>query len=161
MQTTRGKGRRTGSSVFPDHPGLAGSPGAIDPTRFPGLSCVVGLRALVALVALVALIGASGCGEAESPAARFARDPEALKRGKSLFVGTCGAYCHGLQPGNRDAPYLFDCEWKHGGSDEEIFRTIRGGVPDTRMQAFADRMPEGDEDLWKIVAFLKANAHCS
>jgi mono/diheme cytochrome c family protein len=96
-----------------------------------------------------------------SPAARYANDATALKRGKSLFVGTCGAYCHGLQPGNRDAPYLFDCEWKHGGSDEEIFRTIRGGVPNTRMQGFADRMPQGDDDLWKIVAFLKTKASCS
>ncbi len=120
-----------------------------------------GLLALVALVAPVALFGASGCGESESPAARFAGDPEALKRGRSLFVGTCGAYCHGLQPGNRDAPYLFDCEWKHGGRDDEIFRTIRAGVPNTRMQAFADRMPEGDDDLWKIVAFIRSKADCS
>ena len=111
------------------------------------------------------LLGGVACSPAESPAespaARYAKDPAALKRGKSLFVGTCGAYCHGLQPGNRDAPYLFDCEWKHGGSDEQIFRTIRGGVPNTRMQGFADRMPEGDEDLWKIVAFLKTKAGCT
>lgn len=100
------------------------------------------------------------CGGSESPADRFARDPEALKRGRSLFVGTCGAYCHGLQPGNRDAPYLFDCDWKHGGSDEAIFATIRAGVPNTRMQGFADRMPEGDDDLWRIVAFIRSKSDC-
>ena len=118
------------------------------------------LTSFAGLLAGLLAVGVA-CSPAESPAARYAKNPAALKRGKSLFVGTCGAYCHGLQPGNRDAPYLFDCEWKHGGSDEEIFRTIRGGVPNTRMQSFADRMPEGDEDLWKIVAFLKTKAGCS
>lgn len=118
-------------------------------------------RAVGGLALGVLLLGATACSEPESPAARYAKDPEALKRGKSLFVGTCAAYCHGLQPGNRDAPYLFDCAWKHGGRDEEIFRTIRVGVPETRMQAFTDRMPEGDEDLWKIVAFIRSKADCS
>lgn len=155
MRTPRGAGSAT------DRPGLAGragSPGSSGPTGRRGFSRLIGL---VGLLGLVARFGASGCGEPESPAARFAADPEALKRGKSLFVGTCGAYCHGLQPGHRDAPYLFDCEWKHGGSDEAIFRTIRAGVPNTRMQAFADRMPEGDDDLWKIVAFIRSRSECS
>jgi mono/diheme cytochrome c family protein len=117
-------------------------------------------RSLARALVLAALAASTACSPPESPAARYREDPAALKRGKSLFVGTCGAYCHGLQPGTRDAPYLFDCEWKHGGSDEAIFRTIHDGVLNTRMQAFADRMPEGDEDLWRIVAFLKAGTKC-
>ncbi len=127
-----------------------------DPLRlFPAIATASPIPLLTALVFGVA------CSGAESPAARYAADPDALKRGKSLFVGTCGAYCHGMRPGNRDAPYLFDCEWKHGGRDEEIFRTIREGVPKTRMQGFADRLPEGDEDIWRIVAYLKSRAECA
>lgn len=114
-----------------------------------------------ALRAALALSFALACSSGESPAARHASDPESLKRGKSLFVGTCAAYCHGLQPGNRDAPYLFDCEWKHGGRDEEIFRTIREGVAKTRMQGFADRLPQGDDDIWRIVAFLESRSDCA
>jgi mono/diheme cytochrome c family protein len=112
-------------------------------------------------IGLLAGLGAAlGCSAPESPAARHAKDPESLKRGKGLFVGTCGAYCHGLQPGNRDAPYLFDCEWKHGSSDQEIFDVIRAGVPQTRMQGFTNRLPEGDEDIWRLVAFLKSKSSC-
>lgn len=124
---------------------------------------VVRVRALRRFMAIAVAIGsgmALGCPAPESPAARHAKDPESLKRGKGLFVGTCGAYCHGLQPGNRDAPYLFDCEWKHGGSDREIFDVIRAGVPQTRMQGFAGRLPEGDEDIWRLVAFLKSRSSC-
>lgn len=115
----------------------------------------------VSILCSILVAALLGCGGSESPAARYAREPEALKRGRSLFVGTCGAYCHGLQPGHRDAPYLFDCEWKHGGRDEEIFATIRSGVPDTRMQGFANRLPEGDEDIWRIVAFIRSKTDCS
>ncbi|MEZ4331322.1 MAG: c-type cytochrome [Myxococcota bacterium] len=120
-----------------------------------------GPRTAIGLLLSASLgLALSGCGASESPAARFARDPDSLKRGRSLFVGTCAAYCHGLQPGVRDAPYLFDCDWKHGGSDEEIFATIRAGVPETRMQGFADRMPEGDDDVWRIVAFIRSKSEC-
>jgi cytochrome c oxidase cbb3-type subunit 3 len=84
----------------------------------------------------------------------YLKDPAALKRGKGLFVGSCGAYCHSVSKDARDAPYLFDCVWLHGGSDEAIFRTISNGVPNTRMVGFAGKMPEGDDDIWKIVAYL-------
>ena len=137
----------------------SGHAGCFDALADPSWTARV--RPVGGLLLGVLLLCATACSEPESPAARYAKDPEALKRGKSLFVGTCGAYCHGLRPGHRDAPYLFDCEWRHGGRDEEIFQTIRAGVPDTRMQAFADRMPEGDDDLWKIVAFIRSKADCS
>lgn len=106
-----------------------------------------------------ALALALGCASpaipppAESPVARLRADPEAIARGKGLFVGTCGGYCHGLRPDARDALFLFDCSWKHGGSDEQIFYTITNGVPGTRMPAFGGAIP--DEDLWKIIAFLR------
>ena len=105
-------------------------------------------------------LGCVACEAPETPATAYARDPQAVTRGRQLFVGTCGAYCHGLQSGVRDAPFLFDCEWKHGDLDEDIFRVIREGVPETRMPSFADKMPGGDEDIWKIVAFLRTRSAC-
>ena len=101
-----------------------------------------------------------GCPAPESPGAVYARDPIAVNRGRDLFVGTCGAYCHGLRSGNRDAPFLFDCDWKHGGRDEDLFRVIHDGVAQTRMPSFADKLPEGDEDIWKLVAFLRTKSIC-
>jgi mono/diheme cytochrome c family protein len=95
----------------------------------------------------------SACGG--SPVDEYLQDPEALQRGKSLFIGTCAGYCHSARPGNRDAPYLFDCTWLHGGSDEEVFASIANGVPTTRMVGFGGKLPEGDDDIWRLVAFLK------
>ena len=109
------------------------------------------------LPALVALVTLEGC-TATDPATQYQEDPEALARGEAVFVGTCSGYCHGVNIVVGDVPNLFDCGWIHGGSNQEIFTTISKGVPGSRMVAFAGRLPEGDEDIWKIIAFLKSQA---
>lgn len=112
------------------------------------------MRAIALLLLLATLGACSGAGG--SPADRYLQDPAALARGKGLFIGTCGAYCHSMTPDARDAPYLFDCQWLHGGSDEAVFQTISHGVPGTRMIGFGGKLPEGDADIWKLVAYLKS-----
>jgi len=100
------------------------------------------------------------CGPQEgglSRADEFLADPAAVERGRLIFVGTCAGYCHRLTPEVIDAVYLFDCEWKHGGSDQQIFNTVTTGVPNTRMTAFGTNFPEGEDDLWKVIAYLKSN----
>jgi len=111
--------------------------------------------AILTFVFVGCVIGAIGCNSG-SPADKYATDPVALKRAKSVFVGTCSGYCHSSLPGLRDAPYLFDCVWLHGGSDEQIFDTITNGVPDTRMVSFGGKLPEGDDDIWRIISYLKS-----
>jgi mono/diheme cytochrome c family protein len=108
----------------------------------------------VPLFFLGSIMAIASC-ESRTPADAFADDPVALKRGKAIFTGTCGGYCHGTLPGPRDAPYLFDCVWIHGGSDEDIFATIANGVPNTAMVSFSGTLPEGDDDIWRIISFLK------
>ena len=105
----------------------------------------------------VALLTLQGCAGPD-PATGYLEDPEALARGEAVFAGTCSGYCHvpGIQVG--DVPDLFDCAWRHGGSSQEIYNTISSGVPGSRMVAFAGRLPDGDEDIWKIVAFLRSEA---
>ena len=100
------------------------------------------------------------CGPQEgrlSRADEFLADPAAVERGRLIFVGTCAGYCHRLTPEVIDAVYLFDCEWKHGGSDQQIFNTVTTGVPNTRMIGFGTNFPEGEDDLWKVIAYLKSN----
>ena len=92
------------------------------------------------------------------PVPLLQKDAAALERGKAICVGTCGAYCHKMTEVPSDAPYLFDCTWLHGDSDQEIFNTISHGVSKTRMVPFAGALP--DEDIWKIVAYLKSEAKC-
>ena len=105
------------------------------------------------------------CGEAEdavSLADSYMTDPEAVKRGRLLFVGTCAGYCHKLTPERVDALFLFDCQWKHGSSYQAIFNTVTDGVPNTRMVGFGTNFPEGENDLWKIIAFIRTNSpQCS
>lgn len=97
---------------------------------------------------------------AESPAVRYGRDPAAVLRGKRVFVGTCGAYCHSAHNMESGAPSLFDCEWRHGGTDDAIFKVISEGVQGTRMPAWHGALPEGDEDIWRIIAYLRASSMC-
>lgn len=113
----------------------------------PSVSCIATMLLSVALAA---------CGRSEppSPADAFRNDPVAMQRGRLLFNGTCGGYCHGMSPGPRDAPYLFDCTWLHGGSDQDLFRVIAEGVPNTRMVPFGASLPEGDDDIWRLVAYI-------
>jgi len=109
-------------------------------------------------VFVAVLVGA--CGDISSrgsPAEDYLGNDVAIQRGKLIFAGTCAGYCHKLSSERSDAPYLFDCEWTHGGSDQDIYNTISQGVAGTRMIAFGENFPEGAEDLWKVIAFLKAN----
>jgi cytochrome c2 len=83
-----------------------------------------------------------------------------VKRGEQLFTALCSAYCHGREPGKREAPYLFDCEWLHGGSEEAIFATVSDGVPGTRMMPFGEKLPNGDDDIRNLIAFINTASDC-
>ena len=115
------------------------------------------LRLTVYLIIAFIVVACGDSRDTGSPADALLADADAVSRGRSLFVGTCAGYCHKLTPERVDAVYLFDCEWKHGGSDREIFNTVTNGVPNTRMVGFGSNFPEGESDLWKIIAFLKSN----
>jgi mono/diheme cytochrome c family protein len=117
------------------------------------------------LVFCTTLLGMVACGEVgrtEAPTEEtvvegFMQDASALARGEALFEGSCAGFCHNLEQSASDAPSLFDCEWKHGGADQEIFDIVTVGVPNTRMVGFGSNFPEGDDDLWKIIAYLRIN----
>ena len=78
---------------------------------------------------------APAAAASDSPVAGYLADPQAMTRAAGLFRAVCTGYCHSTQQtANREAPNLFDCNWAHGSSDQEIFATISAGVPDTQMQ---------------------------
>ncbi len=74
-------------------------------------------------------------------------DSAAVARGEAIFAGSCSTYCHTLEPEETDALFLFDCEWKHGNTDEEIFDIVAAGVAATRMVGFGVNFSDGEEDL--------------
>ena len=109
----------------------------------------------LAAVCVSALALLAGC-QPPTPAAALRTDADAVKRGKALFVGTCAGYCHSPTV-ERAAPNLLDCVWKHGdGSDQAMFDIIADGVPNTPMIAFRGKLPAGDDDIWRVVAYLGA-----
>ncbi len=100
---------------------------------------------------------------AETPADQknpFAGDTAAIETGKAIFEAACTGYCHTTVTSTRvgRCPNLFDCEWKHGGSDGEIFHTMHDGVLNTEMVGFKGRLP--DEILWKITAYIRSASQC-
>jgi hypothetical protein len=72
----------------------------------------------------------------------------------------CSGYCHATESSNRAGrcPNLFDCEWKHGGGETEIFRAVAQGVANTEMVGFKGKLP--DDMLWKIIAYVRSASKC-
>jgi putative heme-binding domain-containing protein len=77
--------------------------------------------------------------------------PQDIQTGHGLFQTYC-SYCHGaFGEGGRGAD-LTSGVYRRGGSDAELFQTIRDGIPGSEMgPALVD-----DDDLWRIVAFVKS-----
>ncbi len=117
-------------------------------------------RAWLAAAVAFSLAGCGGSApSADDPVAALLKEPASVQRGKDLFLGTCSAYCHKTTNVASEAPFLFDCDWLHGGSGKEIFATITHGVPNTRMVSFKEAF--SDKDIWMIVAYLKSASLCS
>ncbi len=109
-----------------------------------------------AIAAVGLLVGCDEAAQTPPPAP----DPAVIARGKALFTGTCGAYCHKMTDTGGDALFLFDCAWKHGAGDEDIFKVISEGVAGTRMVAFGGAFPEGDKDTRALIAYLRSASQC-
>jgi cbb3-type cytochrome c oxidase subunit III len=88
---------------------------------------------------------------------------ESIDAGKRLYQRHC-ASCHGANAeggaGNDlipAAPDLTDKEWKHGGSDGEIFSAIKNGIPpDLNMVPFGDQLK--DQEIWSVVNYIRSLA---
>jgi len=76
--------------------------------------------------------------------------PEGRQQGAALFQTHC-AYCHGARgEGGRGAD-LTSGTYKHGGSERELYATIRNGIPGTEMPT----VRATDDEIWKITAFVR------
>src|SRR5713226_5481405 len=73
-----------------------------------------------------------------------------VQQGGALFQLHC-SYCHGSHgEGGRGAD-LTAGVYRMGGTDPELFTTIRSGVPGTEMPV----VRVSDDEVWKLVGFVK------
>lgn len=67
----------------------------------------------------------------------------ALANGQKFFNQNCAA-CHGKSgEGNAIGPNLTDEYWLHGGSVNDVFTTVKYGVPEKGMQSWKNEMSPG------------------
>ncbi len=64
-------------------------------------------------------------------------DENDINEGKKIFTSVCAA-CHGTDGGGIVGPNLTDNYWIHGGSINDIFKTIKYGVPEKGMKSWKD-----------------------
>ena len=93
--------------------------------------------AVLSILGMLAARDTDAPGELSgTPVSGLLQDPVALERGEALFTGTCAGVCHSLTPEEVESSYLFDCQWDHGETDDELFATITNGIPNTSMVGF-------------------------
>ena len=75
---------------------------------------------------------------------------EDVRQGGGLFQTHC-SYCHGsFGEGGRGAD-LTTGTFRYGGADSQLFNTVRNGLPGSEMGP----VRATDEEIWKIVGFVK------
>ena len=74
-----------------------------------------------------AVLEASFARFRDLPIDQIARDPEALRLGRTIFANTCST-CHGSDAkGARGFPNLTDAVWQWGGTPDDILHTVLNG----------------------------------
>ncbi len=82
--------------------------------------------------------------------------PEAVAAGEALFKTNCVA-CHGADLTGGIGPNLVDAEWIHGGSLDEIVKTINVGVPEKGMITWGPIL--GPEKVAQVAAYVYRQSH--
>ncbi len=123
---------------------------------------VIGITLAFTVVAGRAITGqapASGNPEAAKVSNPVPTTPESVGAGEKIYVKNC-ATCHlwdgtgGIPMGPVSTANLTDDKWDHGGTDGEIFYTIKHGVPpDLIMRAWGDI---SDADVWNLVNYIRS-----
>lgn len=125
---------------------------------------LAGLALLSALWAAPALASQEASAAQEEAADEaelvnpFHGNEEAIAEGSKLWMTSQCFACHGTRGGGGMGPSLVDSQWRYGGDDASVFQTIKNGTAQG-MPAWKDHLT--DEQIWKIIAFLRtlAQAH--
>lgn len=127
-----------------------------------GLMMTGPLDAAATVEAAGAAVATQDGQEAAAPQANpIEMSEDSVRAGRRIFGRFCRS-CHGMRadgqgmtaPSGSRPANLVDDQWDHGGTDGEIFRVIREGVPPAYdMDAWEGRIT--DDDIWNIINFLR------
>jgi PQQ-dependent dehydrogenase (methanol/ethanol family) len=82
----------------------------------------------------------------------FSGDVAAIAAGKLLYEQTCQS-CHGGEARGDRGPALATGSFRHGSEDNDLFQTVRTGVPGTQMPAFSAL---STDTIWRIIAYIRS-----
>ncbi|WP_165871534.1 cbb3-type cytochrome c oxidase N-terminal domain-containing protein [Flaviaesturariibacter flavus] len=80
-------------------------------------------------------------------------DAAGIAKGKEVFLKNC-FMCHGSNGEGGVGPNLTDDYWLHGGSINDVFKTIKYGYPDKGMQSWQKMLSPGE--IKNIASFVKS-----
>jgi cytochrome c(L) len=107
-----------------------------------------------ALLGAAALLAHAVAAARETDKNPFAGDAEAIAEGKALWL-KAGCYsCHGHEAEGAVGPDLTDDQWVYLPTDATLFKAIAKGRPGTTMMALRGQLT--DDDIWKIIAFIRS-----
>src|SRR5262245_32075860 len=117
-----------------------------------GRSGRVRLAVAIALIAVAPLASAT-LAQAPEPARPnpVQGNATAIKQGQNIYRGRCGV-CHGIDAKGYRGSDLTSGDWVHGGTDAQVFKTIRAGVPGTEMPGHPNM---SEEEIWMVVSYLR------
>ena len=78
-------------------------------------------------------------------------DAAGLENGKNIYEANCAA-CHGMMGEGGIGPNFADNYWIHGGAIEDVFSTIKYGVPAKGMIAWQDQLRP--EQMQEVASYL-------
>ncbi len=119
------------------------------------LGAALGVGLLGCALALAAGRDEQPAEQPKAPAVRTPEQQAALEEGQALFRGLCSG-CHGGAGRGGKGPDLTDDRWIHGGTDEDIARVIRNGVPNTTMKKLGEALKE--EQIRKVILYIRSLA---
>jgi mono/diheme cytochrome c family protein len=100
-------------------------------------------------------------------------DAAVVKAGGQLYMNYACSGCHGGSGGGGMCPPLTDGVWIYGGDDDTLFRLVAYGSQELQSKGYSRKGMENivapmpamgqvvktDDDLWRILAFVRSNYH--
>ena len=88
--------------------------------------------------------------------ASIATGEEAVEAGEAIYQANCVG-CHGAALEGGIGPSLVDSVWIHGGTAEDVVRTITVGVPEKGMLTWGPIL--GPEKIGQVAAYVMHRNH--